>query len=66
MLNDALSEVKTMSKWKLIWRLLLIIGWGVCSFLAFNVFEKETIEKMYFVCCWLLVFYNIEKLLDGK
>ena len=55
-----------MSKWKLIWRLLLIIGWAVHSFSAFNDVEKETIEKMYFVCCWLWVGYNIEKLIDGK
>lgn len=55
-----------MSKWKQIWRSFLIIGWAVCSFFVFNDVEKETIEKMYFVCCWLLVGYNIEKLIDGK
>ena len=55
-----------MSKAKLIWRWLLIIGWAVCSAFAFMNLGKAEIEKMYFVCCWLLVGQNIEKLIDGK
>ena len=53
-------------KAKLIWRLILIIGWFIFAWLAFIDLPKDLIEGMYFICCLLLFGYNVEKLIDGR